>query len=73
MIHRTRGKAAKEDKGFLREFPYKNEYKYLGITIDRNLTLRNHLNNLKSKMEKGQKILYMCNKRSLPEWKRKYL
>ena len=53
MIHKTRGKAAKEDKGFLREFPYKSEYKYLGIIIDRNLTLRNHLNNLKSKVEKG--------------------
>ena len=53
MIHRTRGKAAKEDKGFLRDFPYKNEYTYLGMVIDRNLTLRNHLNKLKDKMQKG--------------------
>ena len=50
MIHRMRGKAAKQDKGFIREYPYKTEYTYLGIVIDRNLTLRNHLNKLKDKM-----------------------
>ena len=43
MIHRYRGKAAKTDKGFIRGFPYKTEYTYLGIVIDRNLTMRNHL------------------------------
>ena len=73
MIHRLRGKAAKKDKGFLRGFPYKTEYTYLGIVIDRNLTMRNHLQKMKEKMKKGTKILYMCNKRGLPNWKRKYL
>ena len=43
MIHKFRGKAAKKDKGFIREFPYKDEYTYLGIVIDRNITLRPHL------------------------------
>ena len=43
MIHKHRGKAAKEDKGTIRDFPYKNEYTYLGIIIDRNLPMRRHL------------------------------
>ena len=40
MIHKYRGRAAKEDKGDIRRFPYKNEYTYLGMVIDRNLTMR---------------------------------
>ena len=39
MIHKYRGRAAKEDKGFIRDFPYKDQYTYLGIIIDRNLTM----------------------------------
>ena len=62
MIHKYRGKAAKQDKGFIREYPYKSEYTYLGIVIDRNLTLRKQLEKMQTKMEKGKKILYMCNK-----------
>ena len=73
MIHKYRGRAAKEDKGDIRGFPYKNEYTYLGMVIDRNLTMRQHLEKIKKKVEKGRKILYMCNKRGLPDWKRKYL
>ena len=43
MIHKEKGKKAKKDRGCLREYPYKNEYTYLGIAIDRNLTLNSHL------------------------------
>ena len=50
MIHGYGGKAAKSDKGTLREFPYKNEYTYLGIIIDRNLTLRKHIEKIRDKM-----------------------
>ena len=39
IIHKFLGKACNTDKGFMRGYPYKNEYKYLGVTIDRNLTL----------------------------------
>ena len=73
MIHKYRGRAAKEDTGYIREFPFKNEYTYLGMVIDRNLTLNGHMEKIKKKVEKGKKILFMCSKRGLPEWKRKYL
>ena len=39
MIHKYRGRAAKEDKGYIRGFPYKDQYTYLGVIIDRNLTM----------------------------------
>ena len=68
MIHKYRGKAANEDTGKIREFPYKDQYTYLGLVIDRNLTMRKHLEKIKDKVEKGRKILYMCNKRNLPDW-----
>ena len=40
VIHGNGGKAAKKDKGFMKGYPYKNNYTYLGIIIDRNITLR---------------------------------
>ena len=43
MIHKYMEKAANEDTGTIRDFPYKNEYTYLGLVIDRNLTMRKHL------------------------------
>ena len=73
MIHKFRGKAEKKDKGEIRDYPYKSEYTYLGIVIDRNITLRAHLTKIKDKLEKGKKLLYMCNKQGLQDWKRKYL
>ena len=73
MIHKYRGRAAKEDKGFIRDFPYKDQYTYLGIIIDRNLTMNQHLEKIQSKITKGKKILYMCNKGGIPDWKRKYI
>ena len=73
MIHTFRGREAKEDTGSIRDYPYKIDYTYLGVVIDRNLTLKAHLEKIKEKVQKGNKILYMCNKRGLPEWKRKYL
>ena len=40
MIHGFKGRTSKLDKGEISGFPYKNEYKYLGIIIDKNLTLK---------------------------------
>ena len=40
MIHSSRNKPCKKDTGEIRGYPYKNEYKYLGIIIDKNLTLK---------------------------------
>ena len=40
MIHGWKGKTRNEDKGFIMGYPYKKEYKYLGIIIDKNLTLK---------------------------------
>ena len=40
MIHSSRGKPCKKDTGDIIGYPYKNEYKYLGIIIDKNLTLK---------------------------------
>ena len=31
LIHGERGRARKEDEGYLRDYPYKKSYKYLGI------------------------------------------
>jgi len=73
MIHKERGKAAKKDRGYLRDYPYKNEYTYLGITIDRNLTLNSHLQKIKDKIKKGSNLLYLTNKKGLDEWRRTYL
>ena len=40
MIHGFKGRTSRQDKGEIRGYPYKNEYKYLGIIIDKNLTLK---------------------------------
>ena len=40
MIHAKQGKSSKKDTGFLKDYPYQKQYKYLGIIIDKNLTLR---------------------------------
>ena len=40
MIHGSRGATSKQDKGYIKGYPYKNEYKYLGIIIDKNLTMK---------------------------------
>ena len=50
MIHKYRGRAAEADKGEIRGYKYKTEYTYLGIVIDRNLTLRKHLDKIRDKM-----------------------
>ena len=43
MIHAKRGRSSKKDEGTLLDYPYKKEYKYLGIIIDKNLTLQRQL------------------------------
>ena len=50
MIHKFRGRAAEADKGEIRGYKYVDKYTYLGIVIDRNLTLRKHLEKIKDKM-----------------------
>ena len=50
MIHKFRGREAKEDTGFIRNYPYKLEYTYLGFVIDRNLTLKAHLEKIREKV-----------------------
>ena len=50
MIHKYRGKAANADKGLIRDYPYKDQYTYLGMVIDRNLTMRKHREKIKDKI-----------------------
>ena len=38
MIHQKQGRTSKKDEGFILGYPYKKEYKYLGIILDKNLT-----------------------------------
>ena len=59
MIHSSRGKPCKKDTGEIRGYPYKDEYKYLGIIIDKNLTLKKQLMYLKNKVKRGMKMIYM--------------
>ena len=38
MIHARKGRTCKKDIGEIQGYPYKKEYKYLGVIIDKNLT-----------------------------------
>ena len=50
MIHKHRGREAKEDTGYIRDYPYKIDYTYLGVVIDRNLTLKAHIEKIRDKV-----------------------
>ena len=52
MIHKYRGRAANADIGYIRDFPYKDQYTYLGMVIVRNLTMRKHLEKIRNKIQK---------------------
>ena len=73
MIHGYKGRTSKQDKGEIRGYPYKNEYKYLGIFIDKNLTLKQQLEYTREKIKKGMKIIYMMFKRDMKEWRKFYV
>ena len=40
LIHGYKGRTSEADNVFIRGYTYKKEYKYLGIIIDKNLTLK---------------------------------
>ena len=45
--------------------PFTNEYKYLGIWIDKNLNLKKQLRATEDKMKKGQKMINICKWKKL--------
>ena len=65
LIHGKRGKVAKQDQGYFRGYPYKKQYKYLGIIIDKSLNFQAHLDHITKKVEKGVKLLYITKKQKI--------
>ena len=67
MIHKGTLKLNKEEQQSNRfmGIPFTDEYKYLGIWIDKNLNLKKQLRATEDKMKKGQKMINICKWKKL--------
>ena len=50
-------------------YPIKEEYKYLGITIDNKMSFTKQLDNLEGKIKKGMKIINIMKWKKTSSWK----
>ena len=50
------------------DIPIVNEYKYLGIYIDKNLNFKKQLEYMEKKMKKAEKIINIAHWKKIPIW-----
>ena len=67
ILHRSKGPTPKDNKGMIRDYPIQRTYKYLGVYIDANLNFGEHVKYIKTKIERGMKMLYVTGKKNIEE------
>ena len=68
LFHEKKGRKLKAEKR-IRDIPVVDEYKYLGIWIDKNLTMNKHLGYINGKVERAMKMIKIMRWRGMEEWR----
>ena len=68
MFHEKKGRKLKKEKR-IEDIPVVEEYKYLGVWIDKNLNMNKHLGHIYGKVERAMKMIKIMRWKGMEEWR----